>query len=267
MKRFLQKSRALINTTIKVSLAYKFEMLLTVFFGPLSLLVTYLLWKAIFAYNGAEVIGGFTFDEMVAYYVLSWFVFILRYNDIEDWIIHDVRMGNIVKNLVKPVGYIMEGFLFTLGHRSLALFIEAIPILIIGVFLFKIKVIWTYLILFLISVSLALLLNYFICCIVGMTSFWIVHSRGLSRLKRILISFLSGNMIPLTFFPLAFQNISFYLPFQYLTYVPINIFLGKYSFMEIFRLFSMEIAWIIVFYAMAILVYNRAIRRSSSVGI
>jgi len=233
----------------------------------MSLLVTYFLWKAIFAYNGSAMIGGFTFDEMITYYLLSWFVFILRYNDVEDWIIHDVRKGNIAKNLLKPMNYLMDAFLFTIGSRSTALLVEAIPILLIGLLLFKIQISWMFFIPFLLAIVFALLLNFFICTIVGMAAFWIVHSRGLSRLKRILISFLSGNMVPLTFFPLAFQNVSYYLPFQYLTYVPINIFLGKYTLLEMIKLFSIELAWLSVFYIITILVYNRAIRRSSSVGI
>ena len=50
---------------------------------------------------------------------------------------------------------------------------------------------------------------------------------GLLRAKFFLLELFSGLLLPISFFPQVFQKILSVLPFEYISYVPMLIYLGK----------------------------------------
>ncbi|MBU0461430.1 MAG: ABC-2 family transporter protein, partial [Nanoarchaeota archaeon] len=106
---------------------------------------------------------------------------------------------------------------------------------------------------------------------VGISAFWINRISGLRRMKRGLILFLSGGMIPIAFFPQWFIGLSNYLPFQYIRYVPINIYLGQYSisaagFNNIGIVLGAQIAWTLILLGITHLMWKAAIKKFSGAG-
>ena len=255
------------KTSLKDAMAYKFDMMLTLVFAPVSIIISYFLWKTIFAYNPSSLIGGFSFQEMITYYVITWIVGIITFTDIGDFISYDVKNGNIAKNLVLPMNYIIFCLVYSLGGRLLALFIEALPIIIVSFAILSIKIVLVNMPFFAISLFFALVLNFLITTLFALSAFWIIETRGVLKLKRVLVHFLSGAVLPITFFPLIYQKISFYLPFQYLEFVPINFWLGKYGLGQSMIMLGMQLAWIGIFYILCIIVWKRAITKATSVGI
>jgi len=252
---------------LKDAFAYKFDMMLTIVLAPISIIVSYFLWKAIFAFNSSSIIGGFNFTEMITYYVIVWIVGIMTFTDIGDFVSYDVKNGNIAKSLVMPMNYLWFCLVYSFGGRILALFIEALPILIISFFLFHIKISLINIPIFAFSVFLAILLNFMMTTLFALSAFWIVENRGIMKIKRVLVHFLSGAVLPLTFFPLVYQKISFYLPFQYMEFVPINFWLGKYVGSQIILMLGMQIVWIAIFVVLCAIVWKRALTKATAVGI
>jgi ABC-2 type transport system permease protein len=66
---------------------------------------------------------------------------------------------------------------------------------------------------------------------------------GLLRAKYFLLELFSGLLIPISFFPQAFQDIFNFLPFQYISYVPVLIYLGKISGLGILKSLAIQIFW------------------------
>ena len=124
---------------------------------------------------------------------------------------------------------------------------------------------WTIL-----SVGLAFLMNFYVNYCIGMTAFWLVQASGIKRVFNVISSLLSGSIVPLVFFPESLQKMLFFLPFQYISYVPAMVFTGSYSLGGV----TMEIPQIVGFQAVAValmffiseVIYRRAIIRFSSVG-
>lgn len=83
---------------------------------------------------------------------------------------------------------------------------------------------WTIL-----SVLLAFLMNFYVNYTIGLTSFWLVQSGGIRNAFMLVSGIFSGALIPLDFFPHWLQMIQFFLPFQYLAYLPAMVFTGHYS--------------------------------------
>ena len=247
------------KASIKLAIAYRFEMFITVIIAPISLLVFYFLWKSIYSNTGA-IIGGFTFQQLLSYYVLTWVVGILVYTSVDDWMRFQIRSGSIIKEFVKPISYLRFWFYRTISDRAFSTLIEVLPVLLIGFIFFSVKI-TAFFPLFLISLFFAITLNYLLAFLIGMSAFWIVHNVGLIRLKDLLMNLISGFVLPLSFFPLWFQRASYFMPFQYITYVPIEIWLGKVTVQEMIILLIFQLVWIAILYVLVYAVWKKAVRK------
>lgn len=263
----MKKYKAVAKTGFKVGLAYRFDFFVTLATAPITLIVFYFLWKSIFAYSGEEVIRGFTFETMVSYYLINMIVAFFTWSKIERWMEQDIRYGHMIMDLLRPIEYFFSVFSFELGMNMLGILIQAIPFFIIGLLFFNIIIpSWVNIIFFVISLLLANILFFLISYLIGLLAFWFKRIEGLSRAKKPVIHFFSGGLIPLTFFPLIFQKISYYLPFQYIRFVPISFYLGSYKFIEMFELLAIQVAWVVLLFITAKLLWVRAFKRFAGAG-
>ncbi|MBU2634524.1 MAG: ABC-2 family transporter protein [Nanoarchaeota archaeon] len=264
----IKKSYAIARAGFKEAVAYRFHFYVTLVTSPLTLLIYYFLWKSIFEYSNVDIIRGFTFEGIVAYYALNMIVGFFVWSNVDEWLENDVRYGNLVNNLLKPFNFIFFYFFNLLGVSSLSIFLEMVPFFLIAIFLFGVKVAPVfYFLMFIVSIVLALLMSFLISYFVGMSAFWFKNISGIRRVKRVLIVFLSGGMIPLTFFPEVVQGIFKYLPFQYIRSVPINIYLGSYTYLETLMLIGIQVFWIFVLYLIVNGIWNRAFKKFAGAGI
>lgn len=81
--------------------------------------------------------------------------------------------------------------------------------------------------LFIISVVLGILIGTQLDLIIGILAFWTVNIWGLRLLRESVIQFCSGALVPLSLYPQWFQEISMFLPFQSMVYVPVSIYTGS----------------------------------------
>ncbi len=264
----MKKYRELTKIGAKIALAYKFDFIVSIFTVPISIIVFYFLWKTIYAYSGLDVIRGYTFEEMVNYFIMSMVIALLGWSNIERVVEYDVLYGEMVLRLLSPVTYLASLFYTEMGLKAMSLLVEATPIFLIGIVFFKAKVFSILnLILYAIAVLFSIGLVFLISFLIGLSSFWLKRISGISRSKKLFLSFLGGGFVPLTFFPKIFQQISEWLPFQYIRYVPINIYLGKYSTFLALEMIGRQIIWIILLYIIAKILWNRAIRKFCGVGV
>lgn len=262
-----KKFNSLIRIGFKDALAYRFHFYVTLMTSPLQLLIYYFLWNSIFNYSGQEVIRGFTFGGIIAYYALNMVVAFFTWSHVDEWLERAVRHGELLNDLLKPIKVIYSYFFTLLGINLLAILLEMTPFFLIAVFFFGVEIApLFYFLTFLISIVLALILNFFISYLVGMTAFWFKRIGGIRRVRRALVVFLSGGMIPLTFFPGTFQKIFAYLPFQYIRFIPINIYLGTYPYLKTLTLIGVQVVWIIILYLIAELIWYKAFRKFAGAG-
>ncbi len=72
---------------------------------------------------------------------------------------------------------------------------------------------------------------------------------GLLRAKFFLLELFSGLLLPMTFFPHIVQKILDLLPFQYISYVPMLIYLGKLHGAGLARAIAIQVFWVAVLMA------------------
>jgi ABC-2 type transport system permease protein len=81
-----------------------------------------------------------------------------------------------------------------------------------------------------------------------------------------LVWFLSGAVVPMTFFPATIQKIFSYLPFQYTSYSPVQIFLGKYGLMASLQVVLVQVVWIVALLALINVSWKYAMKSFTAVG-
>jgi ABC-2 type transport system permease protein len=111
----------------------------------------------------------------------------------------------------------------------LGLIFEFIPLLLIFTLIFKIRLVPPMPVWALISVSLGFIMMFLVDYCVGITAFWLTRTSGVRRMFLLMRDICSGVLVPLTLFPEFFQKAFFLLPFQFITYVPVRVFIGSYE--------------------------------------
>lgn len=80
------------------------------------------------------------------------------------------------------------------------------------------------------------------------------------------LSFLTGQLIPLTFFPETVQKVFNFMPFSSMTYAPVMIYLGKFQGSELAFVLLRQVIWVILLYVTGSLIWKRVTKRLIVLG-
>ncbi|MDD4112342.1 MAG: ABC-2 family transporter protein [Herbinix sp.] len=268
IKKKLNILWAVAVVTYKEWSAYRTHSMVSILVGPIYFIVQYFIWTA--AYGGKTQLNGMDLTQMITYFGASTLIGYLTM-DFADWNLQMlIRTGRFLTFALRPIHHRFFAFSQKVGHRVLGLVFEFIPCYIIFTLLFKVSLVPTHIGWTILSVMLAFLMNFYIHYILGMTAFWFTQSTGIRRVFDLLSGVFSGVFIPLVFFPQALQKILFFLPFPYMSYVPVMVFTGDFALAGI----QMDIPVIVGIQGLAVcitiliseVVYRASMRRFNGVG-
>lgn len=118
----------------------------------------------------------------------------------------------------------------------------------------------------LLSVLLSFFIYIFFDYCFGMLAFVTTYIFGMNIIKNATLNFLTGRLIPISFFPTALQKIFSFLPFTAMTYVPVMIYLGKYSGMQVLEQLGKQALWVVVLYLFGSFLWKKIERRIVILG-
>jgi len=157
----------------------------------------------------------------------------------------------LMNYLLKPVGYLKHTSVVALGRVGIA-FVFVILQSAVYILLFGDKMIFDISIrkifILLVMVVFAFFIKLFLAILVGMLSFWFTEISGLHAFAAIFIKFFSGTFFPLVFLPAGFIKVSYFFPFIYTFFVPVQFFLGRASFAEALNGIAVQFAWLVLLY-------------------
>ena len=84
--------------------------------------------------------------------------------------------------------------------------------------------------------------------------------------KEAILRLLSGQLIPLSFFPAGILAVFKFLPFAGLVYTPTMVYLGKYTGVAILFNLGVQAVWVILLFIMTQIIWKRAIKRLTIMG-
>lgn len=243
-----------------IGMIYRLGFLFTILGNVIYLGVAYYLWKSI--YQNAVTLRGLTFDQTFLYVGLGSAIFILL-KTYTDWFLNsEVREGMIASYLIKPIDIGAYFLATSFGSMLLNITIVSIPTLLMLVFVFKIHfIIGIGLFLFPISLLLAFLVSFYIDYAVGLACFYTESVWGLSSTKDIIVTVLSGALIPLQFFPATMQKILIWLPFQAIYHTPLTMITQPDQTIGVFlQMMFVQLMWAGILFVATRLFYNQAIK-------
>jgi len=231
------------------------------------LLAVVFLWRTIF--QDIQLIEGFTESMMITYYVmvalLTDFVSPVIWMDITE----DIREGTLSNYLLRPISYRWYQFFTKTGSLlgySLVVLLVVVGFILLFAVDFHFPTSPLYITLFLVSVGLSFVLGTGLTYLFSLSAFWLEEDTGPNYVLYYLVPILMGALIPLALLPEFIYHLVRFLPFKYLLYFPINIFLERVTLSEIGYGILMQILWIGVIYLLGIWVWRRGCQRYTARG-
>ena len=259
-KHQLRVLRSVASVTYKEWAAYRTHSMVSIIVGPVYFIVQYFIWTAV--YGNHSSLGGMGLNQMITYFGVTTLIGYLTM-DFADWNLSMlIRTGKFLTFHLRPIHHRSFALFQKLGHRTLGFLFEFIPCLLIFIFIFRVDMTPASYVWAILSIALAFLMNFYINYMIGLTSFWLVQSNGIRSAFMLVSSIFSGALIPLTFFPEWLQTVQFFLPFQYIAYMPAMVFTGQYSLGGI----TLTMGQVVGLQAIAVLitfVLNELVRRSA----
>jgi ABC-2 type transport system permease protein len=257
--------KEIILTTFKEEFAYKTEFVMSLIGSMINLFVLWFLWNAIFNAYGAATLKGFTLPMMITYISISTILGLYSRSMIEYMIEEDVKTGFLSVMLTRPISYPLYYLFREIGKIIFFLMTRGLIIILISVLIFNIYSPSNPI--FFLSMILGFFINFFMVFLTGLWSFWSSGSIWGIRYTRIVVSeILSGAIIPLYLFPNWLSQISYALPFQAIYSIPLLIYIGKITNLEIFNSLLTQIFWIIFLGILCLVGWKIAKKKTTSQG-
>lgn len=267
----------ILRISLEERLVYRGDFWLGTLMRFLPIVTQVFLWGAVFAGMGATanaagsgLIAGFSFHDMVAYYLLTMIGRAFSsMPGLASGIARQIRDGEIKKYLVQPIDLIGFLFLTRVAHKLVYYGVAFLPFA-VAFYLFR-----GYfpgwppadaLVAFGISLVLAFLLGFFLEALIGMLGFWTLEVSSLLWVYMLFNFFLSGHMFPLSILPAPWDTIALAIPLQYLAYFPAAVFLQKITGAAMWQGVAIQAAWVVFFIFACRTAFNRGVRRYSAFG-
>lgn len=252
-------------------MAYKMSFFMKIIGGLVQLLINFYLWNAIFSSSPSETINSFTSIEITEYIIMSFITSQIININIEWTIADDIVSGTIATYLTKPISYEKKILSESLGNMFLNSITVSLPIWILySIYLLFTSQQFPYsflnILLFLVSCFLGYFVTFLFNFIFAISAFYITYIWGILSLKWTVINFLSGQMIPIAFFPEGIKRIFILFPFASMNYIPVMIYMGKLSYHQILTSMTIQVVWVIVLFGIFNFLWRKAIQRVTILG-
>jgi ABC-2 type transport system permease protein len=228
----------------------------------INVTVYFFIWRAVFA-NATGAIAGFSLSQILTYVSAGWILRSFYWNTIDQEMAYEVIDGKIAMDFIKPVSVQWMWLARAMGESAFRLILLTAPTAIIVTLLFPVLPPASTLnfALFLVAAIGSFFIMGALNFIIGTCAIPLTSILALIRAKFWLIELLSGLLIPLNFFPRPIHILSSWLPFEHIAYTPLQIYLGRLSFAETFRLLAIEYLWVAALLFLGHLWWIRATRK------
>lgn len=269
----------ILSINIRERMMYRGDFAFATLVRFLPLVTQIFLWAAIFRVGmggtgGTARIQGYAYGDMIAYYLLANLARAFSsMPGLSSGIAREIREGSIKRFLTQPVDLLDFYFYARVAHKLVYYAVAIGPFALV---FFLCRQFFPPLpdaltiCAFLVALVFAFLIGFYTETLIGLIAFWFLEVGSLVFIFMMLNYFLSGHMIPLDFLkdrmPTAVDLLIDYGPFQYLSYFPSAVWLGRYSQAELWQHLGIAAAWSVTLWGLNRLALARGLRRYSAYG-
>ncbi|MBI4080899.1 MAG: ABC-2 family transporter protein [Candidatus Levybacteria bacterium] len=233
----------------------------------LWVLTLYFLWivvlpenTTLFGYNRAQIITYVLGTSLLSSVVLA-----TRSQDIAS----DINEGNLSNFLLRPMGFFRYHFARDLGDKAMNISFAVVEIAVLFFFLRPPLFLQTNLfILFLtlLAIAVGVVLFFFFGVLLGLIGFWSNETWGPRFIFYQLLTFFAGNLFPLDILPKQVFRFIELLPFPYLLYFPMKVYLGQLAPLAVYKGISIAVVWVFLMYGITRFVWLKGLRVYTAQG-
>jgi len=262
----LRKYQYLSLVAYRRAVTYRGAYLLSLLGNIVRVIAFAALWQA--ALSEGQGIGNFSRENLLTYVLIAFMLDGLLSFRTESLIAHSVRTGEVFTDLVRPLDHQLLHFSTAIGMALiegiwLVLITGILGIVWLGM-IFPED--WSTVIVFLLSVILALIIKYDLAYLTGVAAFWLTDIRGLIVTRATIVGILGGAYFPLELLPSSIRGVLELLPFAGTTAIPARIFTGQISGNAVWGSLIHQFVWALALWLLARIVWKRAVRRVSVNG-
>ena len=251
------------------SLQYRFNTVINLFFGNMSLLVTMFFWVLIFNGDFGKSLNGFTLSGMITYFVISNILSKFTLQGSGFYYTSMVKNGSLGSVLLKPYRlewtvYFQQISTSITGLIPQLLFVLCVLPFISGFLTWNVSV-WNILSMVM-FVVIASITSHLLWSIFGFMAFWMEEATAVMWSLAVLLNMAMGMYIPLDFFPKGWLSVLEKLPFSAWGYLPSKIYLGLLSVEKQLQLLWIHLSWIVILLLLHRFIWKAGLKRFSSVG-
>jgi ABC-2 type transport system permease protein len=263
----------ILRICLEERLVYRGDFALATLMRFLPIVTQIFLWGAVFAGAAASTIGGYRYEEFVAYYLLTMVARAFSsMPGLAGGIAGQIRSGEIKKFLIQPIDMLEFLLLSRMAHKLVYYTVALGPFALVFFLCRGYFAGWPdagTLAAFAASLAMSFLLGFFLEAAIGMAGFWFLEVSSLLFVYMLVSFFLSGHMFPIDMLPdspINVRKLVMFLPLNYLAYFPAAVFLEKARGMELAYGLAMQATWVVFFAALSRLLYRVGVKRYSAFG-
>lgn len=266
MKKYWQ----IFKISFEEEFAYRLNFILWRVRNVFQILLTYFLWSTVFSDPG-RVVFGYDRSRILTYVfgimIVRAVVLSARAMDVS----FDVAQGNLSNYLLKPISYFKYWFTRDISSKAINLFFAVFEFAALFLILkppFFLQTNLVSLAAFIFSLLIAVLLYFLLLFLVSAVPFWAPELGWGSHflVTVVIIEALSGSLFPINILPSLLQTIIMALPFPYLIYFPIQVYLGNITGYALFGGLVLASAWAGILWLILKYVWQRGLMAYESIG-
>ncbi|MCL6450654.1 MAG: ABC-2 family transporter protein [Acetobacteraceae bacterium] len=185
------------------------------------------LWRAL--YGRLPQAGGLTLPQMTTYALVALALRSTYEFELEPLVEERVHSGQIAVDLLRPVPFQLYLLADVAGTNLSHLLFRLLPLGLVTVVGFGalLPPSWAQAGWFLLAAVLGFFILFNFFYLVSLAAFWVVNVFAFYLGSRLIITFFSGAVVPLWFFPPWLEAVARWLPFQFAYQFPVSVYLGR----------------------------------------
>lgn len=258
------------NIGIQNTLVYRWNFFIRLLMSFLPLLGLVYFWRAIYTARGDALINGYSYGDMIFYFMLVNLVQALTMPLDDEWqIATDIRDGQLNQFLLKPIDYFTYRVLLFMSNRLVYTVIAILPTLALFIYFREYVSFPEHVLTWVLTIAALLLtaiLQFLITYAIAMFAFWILEVSTLVFIYFAFEYIFAGHLFPLDIMPPWMYALVKWTPFPYQLFFPISIFKERVETAQMIEGFGIQILWILLMAVLVRFLWTRGLKKYTAVG-
>ncbi len=260
----ISKYASFMRINFKSDIYYIYSYLLSILAYAAYPILMLIVWSSIFSGTTATSIAGYSPIALYAYFFVAYAGASMQ-SGVSEAISSDIESGSITSELILPISYAIRQFIDSLPSAFTNFSFVFLPIVVLTAVFAGISMSWFTIAAFALEIFLLFSISFLIEFIIGVSSIYLVSTGGISSIIT-LLTFLSGGVLPNTFFPQQLQTVLQLLPFNAYYYNPAATFTGALAGTALLNALVVESAWALALFVFATVYWKMSRGKIIAVG-